>query len=113
QPGIHGRIDNYADIPAQAERKYVLFDFSRQNRIGRLKGRDGSDAQSTTHLLNIEVRYSEITHLAFFFEAGHLRPTFFYVGVGIRPVNLVEIDDINFESAQAGFTLPADRLGFQ
>ena len=65
------------------------------------------------HLGHVEVRYANVTNLAFFLELGQRLPTFFNLGLGIGPVDLVEIDHIHPQPPQACFQLAAHRSGFQ
>lgn len=88
----------------------LRFDFGRDGRIGRLQRRDGRDFRDTLHLLRAEIRYADPAHLAFLFQLRQFAPTLFNVFLGLRPVNLVEVDYIHFEAAQTGFALLANGI---
>ena len=54
-----------------------------------------------------------MAHLALFFQFGQRAPALFNIGVGERPVDLVQVNGIDIESLQAGFDLPANRVGLE
>jgi hypothetical protein len=95
---------------ASAERKNLLFDFGRENRIGRLERSDGGDGLGASELRGIEVGDADPADLAFLLQLGESGPAFFDFGVGVGPVDLVEIDGIDGEAAQTGFAFAADGI---
>jgi hypothetical protein len=64
-------------------------------------------------LINIEVRQADVTNLAFFLELGEGRPTLLDVLIWLSPVNLVQVDGINFKPSQTRFTLAPEGFGLQ
>src|SRR5579875_1234935 len=110
QSGLHGRIDNDADIVFLAEWQDLSLHFAINQRVGRLKRADGSDGHSAAHLADVEVGDTDIAHLALFLQRGHRLPAFFDIVVRNRPVYLIKIDDIDSQAAQAILHLAANRL---
>ena len=58
-----------------------------------------------------KVRYAAVANFAFLHQIGNGGPAFFNVFVGIGPVDLVEINDVNVQTAQAVFRFAADAGG--
>ena len=50
--------------------------------------------------------------LPWLFRRASVRPAFFDVSVGLWPMDLVKVDDIDLQAPQAGLNLTADRLAF-
>jgi hypothetical protein len=74
------------------------FDFAHQQRIRRLQGSDGRNARGPLHLFHIEVRYPNPADLALLLQTRHLRPALFNIGFRFGPVDLVEIDHVEFQA---------------
>ena len=62
------------------------------------------------HLVYIEVGYADVPHFTFLLELGHHAPGRLNQVVRLRPVDLVEIDHVQLQPAQALFHFFADRL---
>src|SRR5215469_2993169 len=110
---MHGRIDDHPNVVPPDVWQFGLLDLARQDGVRRLEGSDGSDRLRPLHLSGAEIGNTEIAHLAFAREARHLGPAFFDIFVGFRPVNLVEVDDVDFQAPQAGFTFTTNGFSFQ
>ena len=98
-------------MPLAAKREKVLFDVAGHDVVVRLQRGDGRDPLDPLHLDHVEVRYANVTNLAFLLELGQCLPTFFNLGIG--PVDLVEIDRIHAQAPQAGFEFAAHGGSFQ
>ncbi len=57
-----------------------------------------------------EVGDADPADFAFALEVGHDGPALFDVFVGLGPVDLVEVDGLDLQAAEAGFALAADLL---
>ena len=115
QPGSHRRIDNHADPFAQAKWQGVLFNFPVNQRIGRLQRGYRRNGLASLQLVDVKVRNPDPAHFADALQLAELRPPFLELGrirVG-GPMNLVEIDDIHAEAAQAGLDFALDGIGMQ
>src|SRR5579872_3415971 len=64
-----------------------------------------------THRLRAGLRESEMAHLPLFYQLSHRANGFFDWRVGIDAVLVVEIDVVDAEAAQAGFTALAYIFG--
>ena len=73
-------------------------------------GAIGADA---LHLRDIEIRHADPAHLALLLAVGQRAPALFDIFLGLGPVDLIEVDDVHFEAAQAGFALAADGIRLQ
>ena len=113
QARIHWRIHDHADVLLLAEGKDVAFDLPAHYRVGRLQRSDGSNRLSPLHLAYIEIRYPDESHLAFFFQASQFGPAFLNILLRFGPVDLVQIDCIHLQPAQAILAFAADRLSLQ
>src|SRR5215469_3091048 len=110
---MHGRIDDHPNVVLPDVWHFGLLDLARQDGVRRLEGSDGSDRLCPLDLSGTETATTEIAYLSFAREARHLGPAFFDVSVGFRPVNLVEVDDVDFQAPQAGFTFATNGFSFQ
>src|SRR5882757_9780466 len=84
-----------------------------QERISRLQRRDRGYGSGTLHLINVEVRNTDMADFAFALERGHGRPSLFDFVVGVWPMDLIQVDDVSPKSPQAGLTFAANRVGFE
>ena len=66
-------------------------------------------------LVDVEVRHPDPAHLALVDQLGHRRPRLLQRrrAVGVRPVDLVQVDPLDAQATQAGLALGADRLRAQ
>src|SRR6185312_8942195 len=99
--GLHGRVGNHADVVGAAVRQDRLFDLGRDDVVGRLQRSDGRDFRDARHLGGVEVADADVAHLAGFPQLFAGGPAFFDVFLGLRPVDLVEIDGVDVEAAKA------------
>jgi len=81
--------------------------------ISRSTRSDGSNCLSTPYLAYTEIRYPDKLHLAFFFQSSQFGPPFLDVLVWFGPMDLVQINCIYLQPAQAIFAFAADRLSLQ
>src|ERR1035441_2474159 len=108
QAGVHGRVVDDANLVIEAERQNLRLDRAVDHRVGRLERSDRGDLHAALHLGYGEVRDADVTDLALMFQPHHGRPALFDVLVLHRPVDLVEVDRLHLEAAQALFHLAAD-----
>ncbi len=73
-------------------------------------GRDGLAARQVG---DVKIRDADPAHFAFLLQFGHLRPAFLDVRIGVRPVDLVQVDDVQLQTPQAVFAFATDGIGFQ
>ena len=73
----------------------------------------GAIFSQALYLWNVVVGYADPAHLALLLQVGHGLPGFFERRAVVfgRPVNLVEIDDVDLQTPQAVFALLADGIG--
>src|SRR5208282_5969265 len=102
-----------ANVPLTAKRQNVFFNLSGHDVVVRLQRGDGRDPLDPLHLGHVEVRYANVTNLAFLLDLGQRLPTFFNLGFWIGPVDLVEIDRIHPQPPQACLQFAAHRGSFQ
>ena len=76
---------------------------------GLLRG-DRGDLHDAFHLRNGEVGDADPADFSFALEVGHGGPALFDVFVRLGPVDLVEVDGFDVETAEAVFALAADLL---
>src|SRR5215472_970050 len=110
---MHGRIADHPNVVPPDVWQFSLLDLPRQDGVRRLERSNGSDRLRTFHLSGAEIGNTDVAHLAFPLQARHLGPAFFDVFVGLGPVNLVEVDGVDFQAPQTDFTLTADGCSFQ
>ena len=85
-----------------------IFHFAMEHAVGRLERDGGVNLLHAFDLLDGEIRYAEVSNLALIEKPGHFLPGLFDVFVGVGPVHLVEVDDVDAESFQAGMTFVPD-----
>ena len=93
--------------------KNFFFDSAIQHGIRRLQGSDGSDLRDALHLRDGKIRYADVSNLPFFFQLRQRLPAFLDFIFGIGPVDLVEIDDVQLQAAQARLQFVADGIALQ
>src|SRR5262249_36933633 len=71
------------------------------------------DGLGAPHLIDVEVGHANVADLAFLLQFGQRLPALLNLIVRIGPVNLIQIDGLHAQPAQAGLALAADRVGFQ
>src|ERR1700691_881946 len=113
QARFHGRIYDDANPIRLRVRQNRLFDFACQHRIGRLQRCNGRDGLRAAHFVRIEIGHTDPAHFAFALKLRHGGPAFLDVRVRLGPVYLVEVDNVQLETAQAGFRFGADGVRFQ
>ncbi len=64
-------------------------------------------------MFDVEVGDADPADFAFLLKTGHFGPAFFDVGIGLGPMDLVEIDNVDVKAAQAVFAFLADGGGFE
>src|SRR6185312_2270135 len=113
QTRLHRRVDDDSDIVGFAVRQDRVFDFGRDDAVGRLQRGDGRDLRDAGHLLPVEVADTDVADLAGLPQLFTGRPAFLDVFLGFRPVDLVEIDGIDVQTAEAVLAFFEDRGLFQ
>src|SRR5579883_44807 len=103
--GEHGRINDDANAELPRRGQDIGFDGAAKDGVGRLKRSDGGDLLRALQLRSIEIRDADPADLAFFLQGGERLPSFFETGTVVPrgPVNLVEIDLLDLETAKAVF----------
>src|SRR2546426_7656814 len=97
-----------------AEGQDLLLDVAADQRIGRLERCNRGDALRQLHLFDIEVGDTDPADLSFLLELRHGRPAFFEFRRVIHgPMDLVEVNGINAQPAEAVFTLAANGISLQ
>ena len=86
----------------------LRLDAAVQHAVGRLEERHGVDRLEALELRDVEVADAGPADLAFLHQLGDRGPTLLDVLVGLRPVDLVHVDDVDAQPAQAVLDLAAD-----
>ena len=112
-PRQHRRVNDDPDVVIFAVGRNAGFDFAAEHRVGRLVARDRRDLGAALHLFRAIVRDADRADFARFLQIDHCLPGFFecWAVVFGRPVNLVEIDDVDFQALQAVFAFLFDGSG--
>src|SRR5439155_9138539 len=114
EPGGHRRINEYADLLQMAEGQNLPLALAADQGIWGLQRCNRRDALRQLHLFDIEVGDTDPTDLSLLLELRHGRPAFFEFRRVIHwPMDLVEVNGINAQPAQAVFTLAANRISLQ
>ena len=108
--GVHRGVVDGADVVLVGEGEYLGFDRSVKHGVRRLVGGDRGDFEGALHLRDAEVGDPDPADFSFALQVGHYSPAFFDVFVGLGPVNLVEVDGFDLETAETVFALSADLL---
>src|SRR5229473_8649155 len=87
-----------------------LFDLALEEIVGRLCCMNRSDQPKFIHLLRRKIAYANRADLALLEERGHSVGGLFNRSRRIRPVHLVDVDDLSPEPSQRGFDLGEDSL---
>src|SRR6185503_4306360 len=112
-PGGHRRVDDHADPLALAERQDLVLDLTVEQRVRRLQRLDRRDRLGAAQLPDREVRGADVTDEAFVLQLGEGRPALLELLVRDREVDLVEVDRLDAEAAQAGLALASERVAPQ
>src|SRR5712691_5163381 len=110
QTGSHGRVDDHSDTAALAIGQDFVFDAAANQRIRRLQRSDGSDFLGALELRDVKIGNADPADFAFFLQCGEGSPGFFEAWAVVfgRPVDLVQIDDIDLQPAKAAFAFLAN-----
>src|ERR1035438_9339101 len=73
----------------------------------------GAMARARRSWSSFEIGYADPAHFALALKLGHGRPAFLDILFRFGPVNLVEVDGVQLETAQAGFDFAADGIRLQ
>src|SRR5712672_1945333 len=106
----HRRVDDDADAAAFAVRQDFIFNLTANQGVRRLERRDGSDFLTTLKLGSIVIGNANPADFPFFLQGSHGLPGFLEGGTVVfgGPVNLIEIDDVDPQAAQAVRTFLAN-----
>src|SRR5882672_10487580 len=105
----HRRANDDADLLQVAEGQNFLFDLAADQGIRRLERGDWRDALRYLHLFDIKVRNTDPADLPRLLELCHCLPAFFeFRGVIYGPVDLIEVNRLDPQPAQAVLTFGAD-----
>src|SRR6266702_7496241 len=114
EPRGHRGINDYADLFQMAEAQNLPLDLAADQRIWGLQRCNRRDALRQLHLFDIEVGDTDPADLSLLLELRHGRPAFFeFRSVIHGPMDLVEVNGINAQPAQAVFTLAANGISLQ
>ena len=101
-------------VPCSAAQRIVVSRAPcRSDRELRLKRVDVPDRLATVELVDVEVRHAEPAHLAFGGKVGEHAPGLLErrAAFEVGPVDLVEVESLDPEPAQAELALRADDVG--
>src|SRR5262245_32052711 len=91
------------------ERQYFLLNFGMHQRVPWLERSDRCDCLCSLHLLDVKIRDSDPTHFALALQFRHGAPPLLkFLRVLHRPVNLVEVNGVHFESTEAILAFPSN-----
>jgi len=113
---LNGRVrlrQSHADIVCGTVIQQFPFDVPHKHTVDRLQRRYRMDSLHALELIQREVGHASIANLALLDETGNRAPPFFDLPIRSRAVDLIEINDIHIEAAQAEFHLFADALCFE
>jgi hypothetical protein len=68
---------------------------------------------SAAQLADVEVRDADVAHEALSLQLGERLPRLLDVLVGVRPVDLVDVDDVELQARQAGLDLAPQRVSLE
>src|SRR6267143_163108 len=113
QAGGHRGVNNHADSLLFTVGKGFRFDLPPDQRVRRLKRCYRGNFFGALNLLRIEVRNADPTNFSFFLQGGKRLPRFFKTGTVVvrRPMDLVKIDRVDLQAAQAVLAFAPDRSG--
>ena len=84
-----------------------------EQRVWRLQRLDRRDRLRAAQLRDVEVRHADVAHEPLGLQLGERRPPLLDVLVGIGPVDLVDVDDVELEPREARLDLAADRVALE
>ena len=113
QAGLHRAVGDDADAVGRAPRQDLGLDLAPQHAVGRLQRRDRADRLRALELRQAEVADAGVAHLAGVDQLADGRPAFLDLLVRLGPVDLVEIDRVDLQAAQAGVALGEHALAPQ
>ena len=113
QTGLHRRIRDHADVIRSDVRQNFRLNLRRNDTVRRLQRSDGSDRLDARHLLRVVIANANPANFAGLLECGARFPAFLDIFIRLRPVDLVEINRIDAESAQAFLALAQNRFALQ
>ena len=86
---------------------------THQKRVRRLQRGNRRNARGALHLFHAEVRHANPADLPRLLQPRHFGPALFDIGVRLRPVDLVQVDHVQLQPAQAVFTFFANGIRLQ
>src|SRR6267142_606214 len=110
QAGCHWRVDDHTDAAAFTMRQDFIFDLAPNQRVRRLERSDRSDFLAALKLRSIVIGNANPADFSFFLQGGHRLPRFFQGGAIVfwGPVDLIKIDDVDLQAAEAVRTFLAN-----
>src|ERR1700733_4791700 len=108
QAGVHRGIVKDADVVGFAEWEVFGLVGAVEHGVRRLLRGDRRDLHDPLHLRDREVGDADPTNFSFALQISHDGPALFDVLVWLGPVNLVEVDGFNVQTAEAVFALAAN-----
>ena len=106
QPAAQRAVGQHGDVLRAAIGKHVLFDGAFEQIVGRLRGVQRRYLAKFRHLRRAEIADADGANLSGSMQFAHGVGDFRDRGVRIRPVHLIEIDDV-------GLQTPEGRFGFR
>ena len=111
QARLHGAVDDHPRIVLAAPRQLAARRLALDERERRLQGVDVSDGLAAVEQLGREVGDPAPAHLALVGQRRHRRPRLLDRHAAlVGPVELVEIDVVEAQTAQGRLTLATDRV---
>ena len=105
---------DHRDAVLLARRQHVVLDAADEHRVRRLLAHEALAVAALRHPLRLDDRgcgkrrAADVAHLALVHQVGQRAERLVDVGVGTRPVHLVEVDVVGVEAAQALLALTQD-----
>ncbi|MBA7694937.1 hypothetical protein ES703_103553 [subsurface metagenome] len=113
QAPLYRAVCNNADIVLSAVVQQFIFNLAMEHAVRRLKRGDGVDLLHAFDLLDVKIRYAEVSELAFVRQFGHFFPGLLDVFVRLGPMHLIKVNHFYAKSFQACVTFFPDALPFQ
>ncbi len=112
QSFAHGAVAYDADLLLATVRQDLLFDIRCDHAVRRLQRCHLVDWLQPFQLVNVMVGYTNVANFPLSLQVAHGLPRFFDIGIGFRPVHLIQVDGFDVQATQARLAFCNDAFPF-
>jgi len=109
----HRAVADHADVVLATVGQNIGFDITGQHAVRWLQAGDRMDGLRPLHLFDTEIGNAQVTDFACVDAVDQRAPALFNVLIGLGPVQLHQVDDVDTQPLEAGIDFRLDAVCFQ